>query len=140
MKISHFLILALISTFLSAVACKDKKEETTTEGETVTLPEGTVATDPAAAGQPISLGGNEAHNQAYHAQAVGTPGSSPANPVQVNPTGGTPATATPTPPSAQNAKGEYHYSCAKGHPGAATAGNCAKCGEPLTHNQAYHNN
>lgn len=167
MKISHFLILALISTFLSAVACKDKKEETTTEGETVTLPEGTVATDPAAAGQPISLGGNEAHykctkegctgkgdaagkcpvcgtdlvhNQAFHAQAVGTPGSSPANPVQVNPTGGTPATATPTPPSAQNAKGEYHYSCAKGHPGAATAGNCAKCGEPLTHNQAYHNN
>ena len=60
MKISHFLILALISTFLSAVACKDKKEETTTEGETVTLPEGTVATDPAAAGQPISLGVNEA--------------------------------------------------------------------------------
>lgn len=170
MKISHFLILTLITTFLSAVACKDKKDETTTtEGDAITLPEGTVATDPAAAGQPISIGGggNEAHykctkegctgkgdaagkcpvcgtdlvhNQAFHAQAAGAPGSSPANPVQVNPTGGTPATATPTPPAAQNAKGEYHYSCAKGHPGAASAGNCAKCGEPLTHNQAYHNN
>ena len=147
MKISHFLILALISTFLSAVACKDKKDETTTEGETVTLPEGTVATDPAAAGQPISLGGNEAHYKCTKEGCTGkgdAAGKCPlcgtANPVQVNPTGGTPSTATPTPPSAQNAKGEYHYSCAKGHPGAATAGNCAKCGEPLTHNQAYHNN
>jgi hypothetical protein len=171
MKISHFLILALITTFLSAVACKDKKEETTTtEGDAITLPEGTVAADPAAAGQPISIGGGGseahykctkvgctgtgdaagkcpvcgtdlAHNQAFHAQATGAPGSSPANPVQVNPSSsGTPATATPTPPSAKNAKGEYHYSCAKGHAGAATAGNCATCGEPLTHNQAYHNN
>ncbi|MDZ4748678.1 MAG: heavy metal-binding domain-containing protein [Saprospiraceae bacterium] len=167
MKISHFLILALISTCLSVVACKDKKAETTTEGETTTSPEGIVTTDPASAGQPISLGGNEAHykctkesctgkgdaagkcpvcgtelvhNQAFHAQATGAPGSSPANPVQVNPTGGTAATATPTPPSAQNAKGEYHYSCAKGHAGAATAGNCGTCSEPLSHNQAYHNN
>ena len=167
MKISHFLFLALISTCLSVVACKDKKDETTTEGDTVTLPEGTVATDPAITGTPVTVGGTEphykctkegctgkgdaagkcpvcstdlVHNQAFHAQAAGAPGSSPNNPVQVTPSGGSAATATPTPPAAQNAKGEYHYTCAKGHPGAATAGNCAKCGEPLTHNQAYHNN
>jgi hypothetical protein len=85
-------------------------------------------------------GSDLVHNQAFHAQAAGAPGSSPDKAVQVNSQGGATPTPTPAPPTAQNAKGEYHYTCAKGHPGAATAGNCAKCGEPLTHNQAYHNN
>ena len=88
------------------------------------------------------------HNPAFHAQAAGATGSSPENPVQVTPTtspttSATPTTnptATPTPPAAKNAKGEFHYKCPKGHDGAATAGNCAKCGTPLEHNQAYHNN
>lgn len=168
MKLSHFFLLALVSTMMTVVACKDNKDAATTEGGTaqdsITSPEGTMTADPAIAATPAS-GGTEAHykctkagctgtgaaqgkcpvcgtdlahNQAFHAQAAGAPGSSPVNPVQVNPTGGT--TATPTPPSAQNAKGEYHYTCAKGHAGAASAGNCGTCGEPLAHNQAYHNN
>ena len=167
MKLSHFFLLALISTMMTVVACKDNKDAATTEGGTaqdsITAAGGTMTADPAVAATP-SAGGEAhykctkagctgtgaaqgkcpicgtdlVHNQAFHAQAAGAPGSSPVNPVQVNPTGGT--TATPTPPSAQNAKGEYHYTCAKGHAGAASAGNCGTCGEPLAHNQAYHNN
>ncbi len=47
--------------------------------------------------------------------------------------------APPQPEPAQNAKGVWHFTCSKGCPGGAgTKGNCAKCGNPLTHNQAYH--
>lgn len=51
-----------------------------------------------------------------------------------------PSTAPPPAPSpAQNANGVWHYTCPKGCPGgAANQGNCAKCGGPLAHNQAYH--
>lgn len=97
----------------------------------------------AAAGKCPVCGTELVHNQAFHAQPAGAAGSSPTNPVQVTQSGGTPTTnptATPTPPSAQNAKGEYHYKCSKGHAGAASAGNCSTCGEPLTHNQAFHAN
>ncbi|MBK9104006.1 MAG: hypothetical protein IPL92_05425 [Saprospiraceae bacterium] len=167
MKISHLLFLALVATALSTTACKDNKETTTTPEQTVS-PEGAMTVDPAATTSTVAAtpaGGTEAHykctkagctgtgtqqgkcsicgsdlahNQAFHAQA-GAAGSSPSNPVQIDPATGKPSAAgTPTPPAAQNAKGEYHYTCAAGHPGAATAGNCAKCGQPLTHNQAYH--
>jgi hypothetical protein len=165
MKISHFLFLALFAAALTTTACKDNKDSGTTEEQT-TSPEGTMTTDPGAAATAATpAGGTEAHykctkagctgtgaqqgkcpicgsdlahNQAFHAQA-GAAGTSPANPVQIDPATGKPTAAgTPTPPAAQNAKGEYHYTCAAGHPGAATAGNCAKCGQPLTHNQAYH--
>jgi len=86
------------------------------------------------------------HNPGFHSAAPGattgtsavTPGSSPTNPVVVNPSN-TPTPAQ-TPASDKNAKGVYHYTCPKGHEGgAASAGKCAKCGEALTHNQAYHN-
>lgn len=89
------------------------------------------------------------HNPAFHSQAASaTPGSSPDAPIQIQPTneGGNvttaPITAQPTtPPAAQNAKGEWHYACSKAcGGGAAAAGNCPKCGSPLTHNQAYHSN
>jgi hypothetical protein len=50
--------------------------------------------------------------------------------------------AAPPPAStepAQNAKGVWHYICAKGCEGGAGAqGTCAKCGGPLQHNAAYH--
>lgn len=93
-----------------------------------------------AAGKCPVCGAELVHNQAFHAQAT-APGASPANAVKIDPTTGTPpANATPAPPTAQNAKGEYHYKCAKGHAGAASAGNCGTCGEALVHNQAYHNN
>lgn len=90
-------------------------------------------------------GSDLVHNQAYHAtQQLATPGTNADNAIQVNPSSGTTATPT-TPPGtvqgqavAQNSKGEYHYTCPKGHPGAAQAGNCAKCGEALTHNSKFH--
>ncbi len=49
--------------------------------------------------------------------------------------------ATPTHKEAQNARGVYHFICPKGCPGGAgVAGNCATCGTPLEHNQAFHYN
>lgn len=40
---------------------------------------------------------------------------------------------------AQNAKGEWHYTCSAGCSGGAGAmGNCAKCGAALVHNSKYH--
>jgi hypothetical protein len=96
----------------------------------------------AAQGKCPVCGADLVHNQAFHAQSTGTPGSTPDKALQVTPQGGataTPPTTTPT-ATAKNAKGEYHYKCSKGHPGAASAGNCSTCGEALTHNQAYHAN
>lgn len=76
------------------------------------------------------------HNDAYHAQDLlkNGPLNVPAN-IQA------PAANTPAAPSpAQNAKGIYHYTCNKGcYGGLGTASNCTNCGEPLAHNQAYHN-
>lgn len=72
------------------------------------------------------------HNQAFHAQDP----KNAASPTQM-PTP-TPAPAG-TPEPAQNAAGVWHYTCGKGCAGGAgAAGNCAKCGGPLSHNTAYH--
>lgn len=88
------------------------------------------------------------HNQAFHGAATPPdPGSSPESSIKVDPmnaqntiinssTTATPQTAQP--PAAQNAKGEWHFSCAKCDGGAGAAGNCPKCGSPLAHNQAFH--
>lgn len=166
MRLSQFVLFALVITFISVIACKDNKGDAATETPATTAPEGAMAQDPSATSTAASgsteghykctkagctgtgdaqgkcpiCGSDLAHNQAFHSQATGaqsTPGSTPANAVQVNPAEGT--TATPPPPAAQNEKGVYHYTCPKGDPGgAATAGNCSKCGEALTHNPAYH--
>jgi hypothetical protein len=95
----------------------------------------------AAQGPCPVCGADLVHNQAYHSQGAGsTPGASPSTPVMIDPATGQPATpAQTTPPSAQNAAGEYHYACPAGHAGAASAGNCSTCGAALTHNTAYHN-
>ena len=174
MKLSSLLLFAFISTLISLTACKDTKGDATTETPTSTVPEGGIVEPPTtlstgttggstekhykcptagctgsgdAQGKCPVCGAELVHNQAFHGQTPSsTPGSSPLNPVQVNPTNGTPTTtpgsSTPatavTPPSAKNAKGVYHYTCPKGHEGAASAGNCPKCGETMTHNQAYH--
>jgi len=166
MKLNHLLLLAIISTSLSFISCKDNSGEATTEGQSTTSPEGATATNPATAGMPASAGsephykcmtegcngqsdvqgkcptcGNDlAHNQAFHTQPGSVPGSSPGNAVPVTPTGANGSSTQPAPFPAKNANGEYHYTCAKGHEGAAAAGNCATCGDPLAHNQAYHNN
>lgn len=82
------------------------------------------------------------HNQAFHSQAPATPGSSPQTPIQVTPTnqtGDATAQQTAAPPAAQNAQGLWHFTCSKGCAGGAgVAGNCAKCGNPLAHNPAFH--
>ena len=97
----------------------------------------------AAQGKCPVCGTDLVHNQAFHAQSqLATPGTAPDNAIQVAPSGGNNAQSTQPvqqgQPVAQNAKGEYHYTCPKGHPGAAMAGNCSKCGEALTHNQKFH--
>lgn len=64
------------------------------------------------------------HNQAFHSQ----------------PAGNTATTANPATSTGQNAAGEYHYICSNGCAGGSgSQGNCATCGNPLVHNQAYHN-
>lgn len=163
MKLSHVLFLALISTFIAFTGCKDNKTDASTETPMTTSTEGANGQDPGTLSTGVSgsteahykcptagctgtgdsqgkcpvCGADLVHNAAFHNQTPGAPGSSPANPVQVNPNN-SPA-ATTAPPAAQNAKGVYHFTCPKGHEGgAAAAGNCAKCGEALTHNQAYH--
>ena len=95
----------------------------------------------AAQGKCPVCGTDLVHNQAYHAKnQLATPGTNPDNAIQVAPSGNN-AITQPVQQAeavAQNSKGEYHYTCPKGHPGAAMAGNCAKCGEALTHNQKFH--
>jgi hypothetical protein len=93
---------------------------------------------PGGAGEPMACatcGTALQHNDAYHAnetQAIPVDPSQAGQAIQAQP--GQPA---PEPP--QNAEGQWHYTCAKGHPGGAGApGNCATCGEALVHNQAYH--
>jgi len=84
-----------------------------------------------------------AHNQAYHNQQ---PQQNTANPtITTQPNSSNPS-ITPPPNvqtqqrPAQNAAGEYHYTCPKGcSGGAGAAGSCGQCGATLAHNQAYHN-
>jgi hypothetical protein len=90
-------------------------------------------------------GTDMAHNQAFHAQAPAEPGSSPQSPITINPTNApnpnSPVTTQQTLPvePAQNAKGVWHFACSKNcGGGAGAAGNCPKCGSPLAHNAAYH--
>ena len=163
MKYSHLFALTLIASLALFTSCKDNGAATTeqpqapatTETINPTDPNATTSTSPSGeqhfkCQKPGCTGGADAqgkcpvcgsdlvHNAAYHGQTV-PQGSSPANAVPIDPKTGAPtANVQPTPPPAQNAKGEYHYTCAKGHPGAATAGNCATCGAALTHNKAYH--
>ncbi|MDO9596030.1 MAG: hypothetical protein Q7J19_13665 [Lutibacter sp.] len=76
------------------------------------------------------------HNDAFHSQDLLKNG-----PLNVPTNIQAPAANTPAAPSpAQNARGIYHYSCTKGcYGGSGTASNCTNCGEPLAHNQEYHN-
>ncbi len=68
------------------------------------------------------------HNQAFHGKPILT-----LPPVVSDADKNKPAPA-------QNAYGDYHYICLSGHNegGSGTSGNCAICGNQLTHNQAYH--
>ena len=71
------------------------------------------------------------HNQAWHGLSI--PQNSLKDPFQENSN----SNAANNP--AQNAYGDYHYTCPNGHAGGSgTAGNCASCGTKLAHNQLYH--
>ena len=167
MKISSLFTIALFAAFTLVTACKNKADETSNQpisapvdssgifnAQNTSEPAPTNPNEPhwkcpkncagsggAAQGKCPVCGSDYVHNAAYH----GTPpaaGSSPSDPIKINPENST-ATPAQTPPpataSAQNAKGVFHYTCSKGCAGgAASAGNCAKCGNALTHNAAFH--
>ena len=79
-------------------------------------------------------GSTLAHNAAYHGNA--TPPAQTSPNVTPVPSANTPP---PTPEPAQNAAGVWHYTCSAGCAGGAgTATACAKCGNTLAHNAAYH--
>lgn len=67
MKIYHFLILVLFSTCLTIVSCKDNKDTTATEGQTVDslggiIPAADPGADPAMTATPSAAGaGSEPH-------------------------------------------------------------------------------
>ena len=176
MKFSIFLFLALIGLFITVSSCSSKKEDPAAVTQADSIPDGAMVSPDAGAARiasgttgeahykcpknceggtgsakgPCPVCGTEmAHNQAFHAQAGATPGSTPETPIKVDPinsTGANTISATPsttnptiTPEPAQNAKGVWHFTCAKGCAGGAGAqGTCATCGGPLSHNQAYH--
>lgn len=169
MRNTIYLSLAILGLIVLLDACKGKAEDAQSDPQTVTAPAGdvnqnsqpataaTVNTEPhfkctkagctgtgEAQGKCPICGSDLAHNAAFHNQATG---SSPTNPVTIDPATGQ-ATTTPSaatnqaPPPAQNAQGLYHFACTKAgcKGGAGAAGKCPVCGSELAHNPAYHNN
>ncbi len=158
MKLSNFLFIALVGVFLTVLACNNKKVDPATQ-QTTSSPGDSTLMDPAVAATPTDgntefhficpnkckgsggpqvgrcpvCGSEYVHNDAFH---KGSPAPPPAMKID-----SATNTAVPTSTQAQNAKGVYHFICPKGHEGGAgIAGNCSKCGTPLEHNQAFHNN
>lgn len=75
-----------------------------------------------------------AHNDAFHANDFLKSG-----PLTVPNSTSTQNNTQNTSP-AQNRYGFYHYTCSKGCTGGSgVQENCKTCGNPLEHNQAYHN-
>jgi hypothetical protein len=166
MKLSNLLIITLFGSFFLIVSCGNKKEDPATDPSTISTmeaqdPSMTASTQTAGGtefhykcpnnceggggsgqGKCPVCGTDMVHNPAFHSQQTqATPGSSPDAPIQVSPTTETGAEITQqtAQPGAQNAAGVWHYTCSKGcEGGAGAAGNCAKCGNPLTHNSAFH--
>jgi hypothetical protein len=93
-----------------------------------------------AAGNCSTCGGALAHNTAYHANKNSATINNATSNTTITPTLTPPATLTPPPTEpAQNAKGVWHYTCAKGCAGGgAAAGTCGTCGGALAHNAVYH--
>lgn len=78
------------------------------------------------------------HNVAFHSDDLLKSG--PLN-VQSNATQTAPTNNNSNSPApAQNSAGVYHYTCSNGcNGGSGAVTNCNSCGEPLAHNQLYHN-
>jgi hypothetical protein len=85
-----------------------------------------------------------AHNQGFHAndkpgEQININDLGNVTDISANP-GGAQIAPPPAAEPAQNAKGVWHYTCAKGCAGGSgTAEACKKCGATLAHNAAYHN-
>ena len=97
----------------------------------------------ASAGTCPVCGSEYTHNQAYHNQPSSGQSGLPSG-ITLDPTnagaGAGATTPAVTPEPAQNAAGVWHYTCSAGCTGGAgSAGNCATCGQALSHNAAYHN-
>lgn len=74
------------------------------------------------------------HNQAFHSTNLALP-----KPTLQDPFSNAPAASQSAPSPAQNAYGDYHYTCPNGHPGGSgSATNCSACDTKLVHNQLYH--
>ena len=151
--------LALL-LFLAFTACKNESSEaaSTTAPATAVAPgavqssgvehyicpNGHIGYGSDTAGNCTQCSAALTHNQAFHANDP-APAANPA--IQMNqnpaiqmqdPSGAVAAPTTPEP--AQNAAGVWHYTCASGCAGGAgSATACATCGNPLQHNQSYHN-
>lgn len=75
------------------------------------------------------------HNQEYHNQPGFNEKATPEL-IPMNAPGGQPAAPTS---QSQNAAGVWHFTCTAGcEGGSGNKGICAKCGQDLVHNQAYH--
>lgn len=95
-----------------------------------TCPNNCVGSGSSAQGTCPVCGSAYQHNQAYHNTGNQT-GQPPSTTIQPG--------INQSKTAAQNSKGIYHYTCSKGHPGGSgSADPCASCGDPLSHNQAYH--
>jgi len=158
MKTIHFTTLIfLLATLTFSMGCNSKKEDPAVQEATppvvnATATEPTNVPAPSAdnivqhftcpnkckgSGGPVEgkcpvCGTDYVHNDAFH---KGTSLPEPA--MKIDPVT---KMAVPTHTEAQNARGEYHFTCPNGHPGAGVAGACAKCGKALEHNAAFHSN
>ena len=136
----RILFLVIISLVITSCVERGKpiqKEETTTIDANkkkvahYTCPNGHKGADKQ--GRCVECNAILVHNQGYHGNNLAIP-----KPALQDPFSNVPApNSTPSP--AQNAYGDYHYTCPNGHAGGSgTAGNCSSCGATLTHNQLYH--
>ena len=115
MKFHKILSIILFSAVISLYACNNNSDKKETDISTAPV-------DVNAAPQEVPI------------QSPNVPTPSP------NTTQQGVVNQNPNPPEpAQNAAGLWHYTCSKGCAGGAgAAGNCSVCGNPLTHNAAYH--
>lgn len=137
----HLLFLLLSICIFSSCVERGKpiqKEEVTTEADSkkkkvdhYTCPKGHKGADEQ--GTCSECNSVLVHNQAFHGNNLAIPQPTLNDPFN------TTNTNTTAPSPAQNAYGDYHYTCPNGHPGGSgAAGNCSDCNTTLVHNQLYH--
>lgn len=131
MKYQTHLMVAGLATFLFFAGCQSDKTATTQ-----TTPD-TSAAPTTQAPTPTTTPTTDVPGTTPG--TLGKIGISPTATSAPAPTAAPPPQPTPKQEPAQNAKGVWHYTCAKGCAGGAgTAIACAKCGTTLVHNAAYH--